>query len=160
MQFMTESIEYIKDSHKNLHDNMVRMESRIASIETAAENTANEVRRQGRLMADNAEMVAKLEGFLRENQSPMVRQDAKRKRVRAQSPTPEVIDLEMANNAQVPDQQTVPAAPTSQETPAREGTQNAAPREMVPRGTVLHDGSLATTLMGPNGHKVHQRYWQ
>ena len=174
MQFMTESIEYIKDSHKNLHDNMVRMESRIASIETAAENTANgapekggstdvktlitalteEVRRQGRSMADNAEVVAKLEGFLRENQSPMVRQDAKRKRVRAQSPTPEVIDLEMANNAQVPDQQTVPAAPTSQETPAREGTQNAAPREMVPQGTVLRDGSLATTLMGPNGKQV------
>ena len=174
MQFMTESIEYIKDSHKNLHDNMVRMESRIASIETAAENTANgapemggstdvktlitalteEVRRQGRSMADNAEVVAKLEGFLRENQSPMVRQDAKRKRVRAQSLTPEVIDLEMANNAQVPDQQAVPAAPTSQETPAREGTQNAAPREMVPQGTVLRDGSLATTLMGPNGKQV------
>ena len=76
MQFMTESIEYIKDSHKNLHDNMVRMESRIASIESVAENTANdapemggstdvktlitalteEVRRQGRSMADNAEV--------------------------------------------------------------------------------------------------------
>ena len=173
MQFLVESIEGIKDSHKDLQDKMVHMSSRIVTIEAAAENSSNdalergettdvktlitgmaeEVKKYGRSMADYAKVSEKLEGFLRENQSPMVRQDAKRqKRVRVQSPTPETIDLERVNNVQTPNQQ-APAS-TPQATPARVGTQNAAPQRAVPPGTVLRNGSLATTIMGPNGTQV------
>ena len=115
MQFMTESNDSIKNSHKNLHENMVRLGNRIVSIESATENAANgaremngnalaqittlteEVRKQGHSLADLTGVIAKLEGLLMENQSPMIRQDAKRKRVRAQSITPEMIDLEEEN---------------------------------------------------------------
>ena len=167
MQFMTEVNEHNKKNHKIIHDNMVRLGSRIASIETVAENTANdaremggptdvktlitaltdEVRKQGRSLADITEVIAKLEGLLLENQSPMVRQDAKRKRVRAQSLTPEMIDLEMENNVQTPLQQTAPVVPQPQENTARDAV-------MIPQGTIIRNGSLATTLQGPNGRQV------
>ena len=129
MQFMTESAAETKN-------NLASMGSRIAKIETATENAANdaleksgttdvktlitalaeEVRRQGRSLADNTEVIAKIEALLRENQSPMVRQDAKRKRVRAQSTEPEIIDLETANNTQDPGQQATPVTHQAQET--------------------------------------------
>ena len=168
MQFMTESNDSIKNSHKNLHENMVKLGNRIVSIESATENAANaaremsgnaltlitalteEVRKQGHSLADLTGVIAKLEGLLMENQSPMIRQDAKRKRVRAQSITPEMIDLEEENNVQIPEQPAAPAAPPPQETTSRDAI-------MVPQGTVIQNGSLATTVMGPNGRPILRR---
>ena len=101
----------------------------------------------------HARVGVRLEGFLRENQSPRVRQDAKRqKRVRDQSPTPEIVDLERESNVLT----SVPQAPApaTQAMPVREGTQNAARQSADPPGTVLRNGSLATTTVGPNGTQV------
>ena len=164
MQYVSEFQENIKGSHRLLHDKMATMCSKIANMETTAENSTNdvlerggtadvktllaemteEIRKQGRTMADFAAANEKLEGLLRENQSPVIRQDSKRlKRVRVQSPTPEVMILEGANNTQhhVP----IPAPP-----------QTGPPNQMVdpPPGTIIRNGNLATTTAGPNGKQI------
>ena len=97
-------------------------------------------------------MGERLEGFLRENQLPRVCQDSKRlKRTRDQSPAPET-DRERESDAQAT---TLEApAPMEQEIPRREGGHNAVRQNAVPPGTVLRNGSLATTIMGPNGTPI------
>ena len=125
-------------------------------VKTLINEMTEEVKKHGRSMAEYARVGDKLEGFLRENQSPRVRQDSKRqKRVRDQSTTPEIVDLERESNGLTSVPQA--SAPATQARPVREGTQNAVHQSAAPPGTVLRNGSLATTIMGPNGKQVLQK---
>ena len=170
MQYLNEFQENMKGSHRILHEKMATMCSKIASMETAVENSANaslergettnvktlitemaeEVKKQGRSMVEYTKVSEKIEGLLRENQSPMVRQD--KKRVRVQSPTPEAMIHVSVNNAQTSNQQT--PVPKPQTIPTSTGPPNPAPQGADPPGTVLRNGSLATTLIAPNGKQV------
>ena len=173
MQFMTEFEEKtihtlksfeekVRVSQKYLRDKMVLMEDRLCATENSANDAlalsmdvktsingmAEAVTKCDRQLAVYTRVGERLEGFLRENQSPRVRQDSKRlKRTRDQSPAPET-DLERESDAQAT---TLEApAPMEQEIPRREGGHNAVRQNAVPPGTVLRNGSLATTIMGPN----------
>ena len=175
MQYLNEFQENMKGSHRILHEKMATMCSKIASMETAVENTANaalergettnvktlitemaeEVKNQGRTLVECTKVSEKIEGLLRENQSPMVRQD--KKRVRVQSPTQEAMIEERmihegASNAQTANQQTPVPAP--QTIPTRMGPPVSAPQRAAPPGTVISNGSLATTIIASNGNQV------
>ena len=159
--------EKVRVSQKDLRDKMVLMEDRLCATENSANDAlalsmdvktsingmAEAVTKCDRQLAVYTRVGERLEGFLRENQSPRVRQDSKRlKRTRDQSPAPEIVDLERESDAQTT---TLEApAPMEQEIPRREGGHNAARQNAVPPGTVLRNGSLATTIMGPNGTPI------
>ena len=167
MQFLTEFEEKVRVSQKDLRDKMVLMEDRLCATENSANDAlalsmdvktsingmAEAVTKCDRQLAVYTRVGERLEGFLRENQSPRVRQDSKRlKPTRDQSPAPEIVDLERESNAQTT---TLEApAPMEQVTPRSEGTHSAARQSAVPPGTVLHNGSLATTIMCPNGTPI------
>ena len=93
-------------------------------VKSSINGMAEAVTKCDRQLAVYTRVSERLEGFLRENQSPRVRQDSKRlKRTRDQSPAPEVVDLERESKAQTTTRQ----APASMEqaTPQNEGTHNA-----------------------------------
>ena len=100
MQFLTEFEEKVKESHKALRDKMVLLEDRLCATENSANDAlalstdvktsingmAEAVTKCDRQLAVHTRVSERLEGFLRENQSPRVRQDSKRlKRTRDQS---------------------------------------------------------------------------
>ena len=167
MQFMTEFEEKVRISQKDLRDKMVLMEDRLRATEKSANDAlalsvdvkssingmTEAVTKCDRQLAVYTRVGEKLEGFVRENQSPRVRQDSKRlKRTRDQSPAPEIVDLERESNAQTTARQT--HAPMEQATPQNEGTHNVTRQSAPPPGTVLHNGSLATKVVGPNGNPI------
>ena len=164
MQLMAEFEEKIRESHVALHDKIVLVEDKICStqnsangayqlatdVKTSINGMAEAVNKCERQLAVYTRVGERLEGFLKENQSPRVRQDSKRmKRVRDQSPAPENGDLEREDHTQT----TVPT-PMVQATPQSGGTQSAARQSAAPPGTVIQNGSLATTMVGPNGNIV------
>ena len=170
MQYLNEFQENMKGSHRILHEKMATMCSKIANMETAVENSANaalergettnvktlitemaeEVKKQGRTMVEYTKVSEKIEGLLSENLSPMVRHD--KKRVRVQLPTPETLNNEGARRAQPPDQHT--PIPTPQTIPTSMGPPNSVPQRTAPPGTIIRNGSLATTMIAPNGKQV------
>ena len=112
-------------------------------VTTSINGMAEAVKKCDRQLAVYTRVGERLEGFLRENQSPRVRQDSKRlKRTRDQSPAPEIVDLERESNAQTTTRQA--PAPMVQATPQNEGTHSATRQSAPPPGTVLHNGGLAT----------------
>ena len=170
MQYLNEFQENMKGSHRILHEKMATMCSKIANMETAVENSANaalergettnvktlitemaeEVKKQGRSMEEHTKVSEKIEGLLRENQSPMVRQD--KKRVRVQSPASEAMIHEGASNVRTSNQQT--PVPKPQGNPTNTRPPSSAPQRADPPGTVIHNGSLATTFVAPSGRQV------
>ena len=161
MQLMTEFEEKIRESHVALHDKIVLVEDKICStqnsangayqlatdVKTSINGMAEAVTKCERQLAVYTRVGERLEGFLKENQSPRVRQDSKRmKRVRDRSPAPE--------NGGVLERETMVPTPMVQTTPQNGGTQSAARQSAAPPGTVLQNGSLATTMVGPNGNPV------
>ena len=159
--------EKVRASQKDLNEKMALMEGRLCATENSANDAlalstdvktslngmAEAVTKCNRQLAAYTRVSERLEGFLRENQSPRVRHDSKRvKRTRDQSPTPEVVDLEKEGNAQTTSLEA--PSPMEQETTRNGGGNNAARQNTVPPGTVLRNGSLATTIMGPNGTPI------
>merc|ERR1712051_991411 len=125
----------------------------MGDVKTSINSMAEAVTKCDRQLAIHTRVSERLEGFLRENQSPRVRQDSKRlKRTRGQSPAPEIVDLERESNAQTTTRQA--PAPMVQATPRSEGTHSATRQSAPPPGTVLHNGGLATTVVGPNGTPI------
>ena len=165
MQLMAEFEEKIKESHVALHDKIVLVEDKICStqnsangayqlatdVKTSINGMAEAVNKCERQLAVYTRVGERLEGFLKENQSPRVRQDSKRmKRVRDRSPAPENGGtLEREDHTQ-----TMEPTPMVQTTPQNGGTQSAARQSAAPPGTVLQNGSLATTMIGPNGNLI------
>ena len=101
--------EKVRVSQKDLRDKMVLMEDRLCATENSANDAlalsmdvktsingmAEAVTKCDRQLAVYTRVGERLEGFLRENQSPRVRQDSKRlKQTRDQSPAPEIVNLE------------------------------------------------------------------
>ena len=147
MQFLTEFEEKVKESHKVLRDKMVLLEDRLCATEnssndalalstdvkTSIKGMAEAVTKFDRQLAVYTRVSERLEGFLRENQSPRVRQDSKRlKRTRGQSPAPEIVDLERESNAQTMTPQAPAPAPMAQEIPRSEGTHSVARQSVAP----------------------------
>ena len=157
MQLTTELGEIVKESHRVLLEKIGHVEDRICAtqnsandalslatdVKTSINGMAEAVTKCDRQLAVYTKVGEKLEGFLKENQSPKVRQDSKRlKRVWDQPQTPQ-----QTTTSQDP-------APMVQATPQSGEPQNATRQSAAPPGTVIRNGSLATTMVGPNGTLV------
>ena len=164
MQLTTELREIVKESHRVLLEKIGLVEDRICTtqnsalslsmdVKTSINGMAEAVTKCDRQLAFYTSVGEKLEGLLKENQSPKVRQDSKRlKRVWDQPQTPQIVDLEGENNDQV----TTSQDPDTmvQATPQNGEPQNATHQSTAPPGTIIRNGSLATTMVGPNGTLV------
>ena len=155
--------EKVRVSLKVLNEKVALIEGRLCATENSANDAlasttdvktslnglAEAITKNNRQLAIHTRAWERLEGFLRENQSPRVRHDSKRvKRTRDQSP--EVVNLER-------DTQTTPrgSLPSMERDTTQEvGGNNTTRPNTVPPGTVLRNGSLATTIMGPNGTPI------
>ena len=105
---INELIEAIKILAQEQHEDNQKIESRVEENGQMIKELTDEVKKSNRSMADFARIGDRFDGFLKASQSPTVRRDSKRqKRVRDQSPPPEIIDLERGRDLQT----TAPQAP-------------------------------------------------
>ena len=157
--------EKVRVSLKVLNEKVALIEGRLCATENSANDAlasttdvktslnglTEALTKSNRQLAVHTRAWERLEGFLRENQSPRIRHDSKRvKRTRDQSP--EVVNLERESNTQ-----TTPRGsqtPMERDTTQEVGGNNTTRSNTAPPGTVLRNGSLATTIMGPNGTPI------
>ena len=133
---------------KEIFADKEKIESRSEENGQSIKTLTEEVKKCTRSMADFTRLGVRFDEFLKSNQSPTVRKDSKRqKRVRDQSPQSESTDLER-------EQTTAPA--TAAQTVPPMGAAHVTPNA-APPGTILKNGNLAATVVGPKGTTILKR---
>lgn len=145
---INELIEAIKTLAQEIFTDKEKIESRTEENGQSIKTLTEEVKKCTRSMADFTRLGVRFDEFLKSNQSPTVRKDSKRqKRVRDQSPQSESSDLER-------EQTTAPA--TAAQTVPPMGAAHVA-HNAAPPGTILKNGNLAATVVGPKGTTILKR---